>query len=217
MHYLLIEDHPLVREGMMQCIMQFQPDAKFTQASSCARALAVLDSMNAEIDVVLLDMGLPDSQGIETLQRVRKACTTQSIGIVSGNNDLDLAVQCIQNGASCVIPKHGDLAEFELGLRALAQRRVYFPKELFVASRVDFNDVSTPGEELLTPRQRDVLKLLLRGCSNSIIGTELHISPETVKLHVSAIYRAYRVASRVELFLSCANRSVKAPDFIGQR
>jgi len=92
-------------------------------------------------------------------------------------------------------------------LRALVEGRLHFPSELLSPSEVEWpaaeND-APPRAIRLTPRQKDVLHWILKGCTNHAIATALGISAETVKLHVSAIFRAYGVHSRTQLVLLCS-------------
>jgi len=208
-HYLLVDDHSLIREGMMQAIRSLAPTARFSQANSLQSTLTKLEETASTdpIDVVLLDLGLPDSRGIATLQAVRTAAPTQRIGIITGQADVQVALECIHHGASCFIPKLAEIDGFTGALQALVEGRLHFPSELLSPSEVDF---PTPDEDLaprtirLTPRQKDVLQWILKGCTNHAIATALGISAETVKLHVSAIFRAYGVHSRTQLVLLCS-------------
>lgn len=208
-HYLLVDDHSLIREGMMQAIRNLAPTARFSQANSLQTALARLDEAAATdpIDVVLLDLGLPDSRGVATLQAVRAAAPTQRIGIITGQADVQVALECIHHGASCFIPKLAEIDGFTAALQALVEGRLHFPSELLSPSEVDFptpDEASQPRTIRLTPRQKDVLQWILKGCTNQAIATGLGISAETVKLHVSAIFRAYGVHSRTQLVLLCS-------------
>jgi two-component system nitrate/nitrite response regulator NarL len=207
-HYLLVDDHSLIREGMMQAIRSLAPGARFSQANSLQATLAALAAASDDpIDVVLLDLGLPDSRGTATLQAVRQAAPTQRIGIITGQSDVQVALECIHHGASCFIPKLAEIDGFMSALKALVEGRLHFPSELLSPSEVDF---PTPDEDTalrvirLTPRQKDVLQWILKGCTNHAIATALGISAETVKLHVSAIFRAYGVHSRTQLVLLCS-------------
>ncbi|MBT9609292.1 LuxR family two component transcriptional regulator [Aquabacterium commune] len=208
-HYLLVDDHSLIREGMMQAIRSLAPTARFSQANSLQSTLAKLEDTAATdpIDVVLLDLGLPDSRGVATLQAVRAAAPTQRIGIITGQADVQVALECIHHGASCFIPKLAEIDGFTGALQALVEGRLHFPSELLSPSEVDF---PAPDEDSalrtirLTPRQKDVLQWILKGCTNHAIATALGISAETVKLHVSAIFRAYGVHSRTQLVLLCS-------------
>jgi len=208
-HYLLVDDHSLIREGMMQAIRSLDPAARFSQANSLHSALSKLADTGSgdPIDVVLLDLGLPDSRGMATLQTVRAAAPTQRIGIITGQSDVQIALECIHHGASCFIPKLAEIDGFMNALRALVEGRLHFPSELLSPSEVDWpspDDESPPRVIRLTPRQKDVLQWILKGCTNHAIASALGISAETVKLHVSAIFRAYGVHSRTQLVLLCS-------------
>jgi DNA-binding NarL/FixJ family response regulator len=212
-HYLLVDDHSLIREGMMQAIRGLAPVARFAHANSQQTALArVTESLvaHAPFDVILLDLGLPDSRGVATLQAMRAAAPTQRIGIITGQCDVQVALECIHHGASCFIPKLAEIEGFMTALRALVEGRLHFPSELLAPTDVawpepeDSTATTSPRDVRLTPRQRDVLQWILKGCTNHAIATALGISAETVKLHVSAIFRAYGVHSRTQLVLLCS-------------
>ena len=208
-HYLLVDDHSLIREGMMQAIRGLDPNALFSQAGTLQAALQRLEEAQSThpVDVVLLDLGLPDSRGMATLQAMRTAAPTQRIGIITGQNDVQLALECIHHGASCFIPKLAEIDGFMAALKALVEGRLHFPSELLSPSEVEWpsqDDHTSPRAVRLTPRQKDVLQWILKGCTNHAIATALGISAETVKLHVSAIFRAYGVHSRTQLVLLCS-------------
>lgn len=210
-HYLLVDDHSLIREGMMQAIRALDPKARFSQAGTLQAALARLgpEAEAEPVDVVLLDLGLPDSRGTATLQAVRQAAPTQRIGIITGQNDVQVALECIHHGASCFIPKLADIDGFTTALRALVDGRLHFPSDLLAPAdpNAAAEDPAPAASVRLTPRQKDVLTWLLKGCTNQAIADALGISAETVKLHVSAIFRAYGVHSRTQLVLRCSRQA----------
>ncbi len=208
-HYLLVDDHSLIREGMMQAIRGLDPAARFSHANTLQGALGKLVDAGIDdpIDVVLLDLGLPDSRGMATLQAVRAAAPTQRIGIITGQSDVQIALECIHHGASCFIPKLAEIDGFMNALRALVEGRLHFPSELLSPTDVAWpapEEDTQPRVIRLTPRQKDVLQWILKGCTNHAIASALGISAETVKLHVSAIFRAYGVHSRTQLVLLCS-------------
>src|SRR5690606_15321486 len=121
----------LIREGMMHAIRGLQPLARFSQANTCRSALSHLaNSATDPIDAVLLDLGLPDSSGVDTLKHVRQVATTQRFGIIAGSTDPQLARECIHPAASCFIPKLGELDGFMTALQALGEGRLHFPADL---------------------------------------------------------------------------------------
>jgi DNA-binding NarL/FixJ family response regulator len=197
--FLVVDDHALLREGVIATILRVQPAAQVVQTDSLQATLH--DAQAAQCDTIVLDLSLPDSQGLATLQAVRNWSPRARIAIVSAHNDLDLALACIREGACAFVPKQGSLVQFQQALTVIAQGGLYFPRELFISADLP---AATPAAPSLTPRQQEVLAQLLKGCTNPMIGEELGISAETVKLHVSAILAAYGVANRVQLVLACS-------------
>ena len=154
-------------------------------------------------------------QRLETLQRIKSVAPQVVVGVVSGSDDEALMLQCLQHGAAAFVPKHGDLDQFVQGISAMASGGMYFPRQLLWQVGGGFSGVGTPASTSppavrVTQRQSEVLGLLLKGFSNQVISTELGISLDTVKLHVSALLRAYKVSSRVHLILACANANANA-------
>jgi DNA-binding NarL/FixJ family response regulator len=203
-HFLVVDDHALLREGITSVIRRIAPEAAIDQADSLREALSLIRSSACTPDMLILDLQLPDSQHLATLQVLRDASPSSRIAIVSAHNDLDLAMACIREGACAFVPKQGSLMSFQHALQVIAQGGLYFPRDLFVTAGLMPGQGVRPRPPEITPRQSEVLAQLLKGCSNSQIGLALGISAETVKLHVSAILQAYGVASRVHLLLACA-------------
>jgi DNA-binding NarL/FixJ family response regulator len=213
--YLIVDDHVLIREGVVRVFSDIRPTASLFEASSFAEAARILQSDSGRgIDTVLLDLNLPDSRGLETLQRIKAVAPHLLVGVISGTDDDHLAMQCLQQGASAFVPKHGPIDQFVQGITALATGGVYFPRELLcrvtgsLTGRLTDGAGSAQNETggvRLTQRQTEVLRLLRKGWTNQAIAEELGISTETVKLHVSALLRAYKVSSRVQLILACAS------------
>lgn len=207
--YLIVDDHALVREGIVRVISNTWPHAQLVHAATLAEARQQLASPNAAFDTVVLDLNLGDSDGIQTLKVLRAAAPTARVAVVSANNDIDLALACLHEGACAFIPKMGSIDHFVRGLQTLASGGTYFPRDLLAQAQ---QREGSPGgvqpiaDINLTPRQQEVLQLLLQGLTNTLIAGQLGISAETVKLHVSAVLRAYGVANRVQLLLACAGQ-----------
>ena len=219
---LVVEDHALVSEGILKVVTTRWPDLVAHQANDLASALRCLDTAAAPgIEVIITDLNLPDAQGLDTLIRLRAQAPRARIGVVSGSNELALALACLREGACAFVPKAGSLAHFTEGLRTLAHGGVYFPRELLAQAHAAVltgtDDAQATGATTsaalagravsparLTPRQVEVRALLLHGLANALIADQLGISEETVKLHVRAILRAHGAHNRVQLLLNCA-------------
>lgn len=207
--YLIVDDHALVREGIVRVISGAWPHAHLAHASTLHEAQQQLAAPSAAFDTVILDLNLGDSDGLQTLRVLRKAAPMARVAVVSANNDLDLALACLHEGACAFIPKMGSIDHFVRGLQTLASGGTYFPRDLLAQAtqREGGPERVQPVASIsLTPRQHEVLQLLLQGLTNTLIAQELGISTETVKLHVSAVLRAYGVSNRVQLLLVCAGQ-----------
>lgn len=202
---LVIDDHALVREGVVSVLRRAAPDATVHDADSLAQARGWAQAGHRP-DTLVLDLSLPDSEGLDTLQAVRALWPQARVAIVSAHNDLDLAMACLREGACAFVPKQGSLVQFEHALSVIAGGGLYFPRELFLTAGLTTPAVNRPAVAL-TPRQHEVLGHLLQGATNPMIAEALGISPDTVKLHVSAILQAHGVANRVQLVLACARTS----------
>lgn len=214
---LVVEDHALVCEGIAQVVLGHWPDTAVQRAPDLRQALRHIDmdgAWRAPGAIIITDLNLPDSHGLDTLARLRARAPAARIGVVSGSSDLALALDCLREGACAFVPKAGSLAHFTDGLRTLAHGGVYFPRELLAQARAasGLSPVLSSGQapadthagSRLTPRQHEVRTLLLHGLSNALIAEHLGISEETVKLHVRAILRAHGALNRVQLLLACA-------------
>jgi DNA-binding NarL/FixJ family response regulator len=202
---LVIDDHALVREGVVSVLRRAAPNATLHEADCLAQAQGLADT-DQRPDTIVLDLSLPDSDGLATLQAVRALWPQARVAIVSAHNDLDLAMACLREGACAFVPKQGSLVQFEHALSVIAGCGLYFPRELFLTAGVSEPAASRPAV-VLTPRQQEVLGHLLQGATNPMIAEALGISSDTVKLHVSAILQAHGVANRVQLVLACARTS----------
>ena len=205
--FLVVDDHALVREGVVSVLRSLAPAMQVLQAGTHQEAVDAVGAGGHLSLTIILDLQLPDCEGLATLQGMRTAAPRARIAIVSANNDLELALACIQEGACAFVPKQGSLIEFQQALSVVASGGVYFPRDLFVSAGLPAASSAPATPANLTPRQHEVLSLLLDGLSNAAIAEQLAISEETAKLHVRAILRAHDAANRVQLLLGFARHA----------
>jgi DNA-binding NarL/FixJ family response regulator len=147
-------------------------DALVQECEDIASALQQLEQ--GTIDLVLLDLSMPDADGIEGLSRLRAAAPATPVIVCSARDDPALVRDCFKLGIAGYLPKSSGME---------------------VTREVD-------GAAALTPRQRTVLALLERGMSNKAIARELGIGEITVKAHVSAILRKLGVENRLQAIIA---------------
>ncbi len=206
MKILVVDDHALVREGLRQVLKGLDSDVDVLEAGSCSRAFE-LAGQHTDLDLVLLDYHLPDMNGLEALDVFACQHPELPIIVLSGSVNPRVMRQVLSKGAAAFLTKSGMSDELLSVTRLVLAGDVYVPPELMAAS------AGTPAVELpaesaapqFTPRQEEVLSLLLDGYANKEIGRMLSLSDETVKNHVTAILRGFGVTTRTQAVLA-ANR-----------
>lgn len=202
MLFLIVDDHPLVcsaLEGMLKTA--FEP-CELLQAHSAAEALETVRELE-DLDLVLLDLKLPDVEGFQGLLRLRKAAPRIPILVLSGLEDARLAEQARGYGALGYVTKKSSAAEIVAAVREVLSGKTAFasPATPFAPARPEAFDQAARVIDSLTPQQTTVLRLLGEGLLNKQIAYELSISESTVKAHVSAILKKLEVSSRMQAVL----------------
>jgi DNA-binding NarL/FixJ family response regulator len=206
MKILVIDPHPLVREGLRHVLTQLCTEVTLVEAAAGHEALDQV-SANPDTNFALLDLDLPDMDGFCALAALRKRCPATPVVVLSAHCDRDTVVKAIDMGAMGFISKSVGTQVILNALRLVLSGSVYVPMEAL--SQVSFGSglretKSSKGAEegVLTKRQREVLALMAQGKSNKIICRELGLSEGTVKIHVSAILRALMVTSRMQAVIA---------------
>jgi DNA-binding NarL/FixJ family response regulator len=188
MNVLLIDDHPLYREGMKALLFGLDPDIQV----NCCSGVLEATSVQVHVDLVLLDMHLPGTSHLEALARVRELFEGASIVVVSADEDPRLVLGAIDAGASGYIPKSTDPELTIQALRIVLAQGVYLPQ----AALRQVAQVRSAPVPTLSDKQTAVLQRLLQGKANKVIARELDIAEGTVKAHLWAVYQALGVSSR---------------------
>jgi DNA-binding NarL/FixJ family response regulator len=207
MRYLVVDDHTLIREAMHSVLLTVDAEATVLLAGSGAQAKACLASEPA-IDLVLLDLRLPDADGLALLAEFRETWPAMAVVMLSGERDAATVRRALDAGAAGFIPKTESREVLVSALSLVLAGGVYVPREALGATPTAPTSGPT-GEALPSPeslgvtgRQLDVLALLMKGRSNKQICRELNLAEPTVKNHVTAILRALKVSSRTEAVLA---------------
>jgi len=216
MKVLLIDVHALIREAMRGVIAELQPDAAVLEAATCADGMSLMQQ-HPDLTLVMLDLGLPDRDGFEVLEELRENYPAVSVVMLSGMNDRDNVVRALDKGALGFIPKSGSREVLVNALRLILAGGIYIPPEILIDNSESKSAPTPPADRRspaalgLTPRQVEVLALMMQGKSNKLICRALHLAEPTVKNHVSAIFKALGVANRTEAALAAAGLNWDLP------
>lgn len=205
MRVLLIDDHTLFLQGLKYLLVGLAEDLSFCDADSCARAL---DYADQPIDLVLLDLHMPGTAGMDALACIRQAFEASLVVVLSGEEDPRVIRRAIEAGASGFIPKRSTRELLLAALRLVLAGGIYLPPA--VLRDVDENQALLQARHAaqaahdercsdgLSGRQLEVLLKVVQGKVNKVIARELHLSEGTVKSHLSAAFKVLGVQNRTE-------------------
>ena len=195
MHILIIDDHPLFREGLAAVLRQWSTHTVLHHAASGEEGVH-LATRHPNIDVVLLDLNLPDMRGVGAIKRLHIALPAAPVIVISSSEDPADVRQAMHNGASGYLPKSANAQTIINVLNLVVAGGVYVPDFMLHAT-----DLQT-RHEALTQRQVEVLRLLCEGMPNKEISRALGMAEKTTKNHISAIFRTLNVVNRTQAVIA---------------
>lgn len=213
MNILLVDEETLFRSGMCYLLASLDSRPNVIEADSLAQARRVLASR--DIDLAMLDLRVSGFVKPEKLDRLREEFPGVPMVVLSAERDPTVIHRCMEHGAMGFITKHASHGELLAAIRLIVAGGIYLPREAVMARRGAGADGRHPSESAvlaqLSSRQREVLGYLLRGKPNKTISTEMDISPNTVKSHLSAIFRTLGARNRTEA-VYVLNRAGVSPE-----
>ena len=225
MKVLLIDDHPLILSALQSVIQGLGDDVTVVGASSARAARETLEK-DADFDLVLLDLHLGDADGFDVLVEFRAKYPALPVVVVSASDRTSDVIRSIDLGAMGFVPKRSSNDALFEALHMVMSGGIYVPPMTMGSERSapEMQEGDTVPSVLrvvrehaegsgyqtavplaslgLTPRQTDVLALLLQGKPNKLIARDLNLSVETVKDHVAAVLRTLNVSSRTQAVLA---------------
>lgn len=217
---LVVDDDEFFRLAVSAVLRDRLDISTIKSCATATEAFARLEH-GTGVDLALLDLHMPGVSDDRTLlDRVHQLCPNARMVVVSASKSRDDVLMALSAGANGYINKGLGIAELENALRTILSGAVYVPP--FMAEHTARANVpalpGTPATEALhalhglTPRQNEVLRLLIQGFSNKGIARKMDLSHGTVKFHLSAIFRALGAANRVEAAMIGARRMQQAGD-----
>ncbi len=198
---LLVDDHPLYREGLAQALADFEDMEVVGTASDGAEAILLVDELTP--DVVMMDVQMPVLDGITATRQLTGRHPHLGVVVLTMSEDADTVFQAMRAGARGYLLKGARRDQVARAIRGVADGEALFGAE--VARRVvSFFDavestaVSANAFPELTAREREILSLVAAGRSNQAIAEELYLAPKTVRNNVSNIFAKIQVADRAE-------------------
>jgi DNA-binding NarL/FixJ family response regulator len=192
MKVLIADDHPLILAGIKHALEEAEGFEVVAETNNGAQVLPLVSQTKP--DLALLDMRMPGMDGLTCLDRIRERHPDVKVVILSVSTDPDVIQDVLNRGASAYIVKSVNPVDVPSALRQALEGSV-------------FNAIGLPEKQVaddaakkagLTERETSILKALARGLSNDAIGKELWVAEQTVKFHLTNIYRKLGVSNRTE-------------------
>ena len=208
---IIIDDHTLFREGLQRLLTRHEIDV-ITSVSNGADGLkAITDN---EVDIILLDLRMPDVSGIEVLKNIREIKKSLPVVMLTTSDDEKDLIEALRNGASGYLLKGMEPDDLVVALKdVLKGETIVAPNLVQILAKFHQGDDSEINISnlisTLTPRESEILELLAEGQSNKLIAKNLGISDGTVKLHVKSILRKLEIHSRVEAAVIAVEHGLK--------
>jgi DNA-binding NarL/FixJ family response regulator len=202
---LIVDDHPLFVEALRLVIQGSFPNARMSEAASIDTARVVLDEQGP-FDLMLLDLSMPGTRGLDGLLELRTRYPRQPIVVVSALEDPRIIHEVMTCGAAGFISKSTRSADLGNAIREVMAGSVVLPEgyEPPAPDTPDAQSDLTARLATLTPQQVRVLQMLRQGLLNKQIAFDLGVGETTVKAHVSEILRKLKVASRTQAVIEAA-------------
>lgn len=208
MKILLVDDHALFREGMHHIISQLGEQVEILDAACFSEAMAIAGN-NPNLDLVLLDLKMPDSNGVDTVKLFHSSYPSVPIVVVSGTDYRNDIEYVMSSGAMGFISKASTSKDMLQALRLVLDGSIYLPPQLL--HQIGVADSRKSGRRWrinkygMTARQMEVLQHLSQGLSNKDIAQTVGLAEGTVKIHVAAIFQALHVNNRNEAVRAALN------------
>lgn len=206
---MIVDDHSLMREGLKKLIELEDDIVVVDQAADGEEALVKLESK--EPDIILMDVNMPNMNGIETLRALRDKGIKSKVMMLTIHDDREYIYETMKIGANGYLLKDSDSETLVDGIRRVYSGEKFIQPSLLKAMecRTELNDRSEEMITSLTKREYEVLILIAEGLNNRAIAQRLFISEKTVKNHISNIFKKIEVNDRVQATIFAFRNNLK--------
>lgn len=221
MKILIADDHALFRDALNLYIEQADSNAEIFQAGDMHNTMSLMQE-EGNMDIVLLDLRMPGMNGLKGLTKLLKSYPETKVAIISGVASMPEVEKALKKGASGFFPKTISGKTMMSGIKKILNGETFIPLDhnteqpmpSFYTDRDQLAGLSDNQQEgfdgpevgiHLTPREKDVLKLLMKGASNQDIADALGLKIVTVKLHIGNLFKKFGVKNRTQVVLKAQN------------
>lgn len=199
---VLVDDHALIRSGVRNLLAQSRDIAVIGEADNGRKAIDLYQDLKP--DLMVLDISLPDINGMEVSQRILEQNPNANILILSTYDDEDYVSRCIEHGVKGYVVKSESSQELESAVRTMLQGKTYFGRKAQELILNKYKRAVTRKKERienikLTPREIEIIALIDEGLTSNEMADRLFISPRTVETHRANLMKKFGVKNAIEL------------------
>lgn len=205
---LIIEDHPLYRDALVSLLDALLGASRVIAVSTAEEGLYCASNIS-DLRLVMLNDDLPGLSGTEAIVAMRRACPMATLMVISASNNQCDATAAFHAGAQLFVSKTVSTRALVDTLSTVASGNTSVPHARMPS--IDKSAVPQRALPTLTPRQRQILLLLLDGYSNKKISLHLNLAEVTVKMHLSAVFRALGVSNRTQAVIAARRLGLPKP------
>jgi len=206
---LLVDDHVLIRDALRGVLRDLKGEVTIIEASNARQAIEGIDQ-HPDLELILLDLNLPDRNGFEILAELRNRYPAISVVVLSAHHDRDNVTKALDLGAVGFIPKSAKREVMLSAFNLIFSGGIYIPPEILARKELASETLTAAQSKQqlsaidlgLTERQMEVLILMMQGKSNKAICRVLDLAEPTVKNHVTSILKALKVTNRTEAVIA---------------
>lgn len=209
---LIVEDHELTRFGLKTTFEDIDYIGTIYEASTGEEAVEIFK--NNKIDLIIMDLGLPKMNGIETTNEIRRLNSDVKIIILTSHNDEKEVLNSLKAGANAYCSKEINLQRLVQVVQSVSEGAAWFDPSiahivLQATANAKSQEINSEYKNYdLTLREAQILKLMTEGCSNMEIAKKLVISVNTTKAHVANILQKLEVEDRLNAVLKAINNKI---------
>ena len=176
---IIVEDHTIFREGMKRVISEMEDMELVGEAENGAVFIRMLKKV--EPDIVLMDIQMPEMDGIEATEKALKIYPSLKILVLSMFGEEEYVYSMVDRGVSGFILKTSGLADFNRAIKKILDGQQYYSEEIMAILVKKFRSYDSPDKLVLSEKENEVLRLLCKGLSNNDIADKLFLSVRTVE------------------------------------
>lgn len=210
---VIADDQRLLREMLHLALRQEKGIEIVGEAANCLQAVDVISDLKP--DIVLLDIIMPEMNGIKVLPAIREKSPKTKALMLTVANDETMILKALKAGAKGYLSKDVGISDLIKAIQAVHQGELWVERKLMARffegeaiAGPKGEDRSGKTKESLTPREQEVLRLLTKGSTNKELAKALFISEKTVKSHLNSIFRKLKVSRRLQAILYAIRRGL---------